>query len=108
MACALTPSNTGKEDFTAKIGSSFTLDMTGPATAGLSIVSMSYGGSTLTAAPFTFKAASGTNYLFIHFEALQPGARLQVVEKCGDNSNILETLFFDPTNPGTGYEITGA
>ena len=108
MACTLTPSTTHHEDFTAPIGASFTIDMKGPADAGLHIVSMSYNGTPVTAAPFTFKAVAGTKFLFVHFEALKVGAKLQVVEVCGANNQILERLFFDPSNPGTGYEITGA
>lgn len=107
MACTLIPSTTGKEDFTAKIGSSFTIEMTGPDDAGLTISSMSYNGKTITAAPFTFQAAAGTNFLFVHFEALKPGAKLQVNENCGGSTQLLEVIFFDPSNPGTGYQITG-
>ncbi len=107
MACTLTDSTTGNEDFIGKIGSIFTLDMTAPANAALVIVSASYSGQRRTAAPFTFTVGAGTHYLFLHFEALKPGARMQVVEKCDPTSNVLETLFFDPSNPGTGYEITG-
>jgi hypothetical protein len=90
------------------MGASFTLDMSGPTGSGLTIVSMFYNGAAVTAAPFTFNVASGTNYLFVHFEALKPGAKLQVLEKCGGTKQILETLYFDPSNPGTGYEITGS
>jgi hypothetical protein len=107
MACALTASTTGKEDFTGKIGTGFTVDMTSPAGSGLVIVSMSYNGKTVTAAPFTFNVGANTNFFFVHFEALVPGAKLQVVENCGDSRQVLETVFFDPSNPGTGYEITG-
>jgi hypothetical protein len=107
MACALTASATGNEDFTGKTGSAFTLDMTGDAGSGIVIVSMSYNGKAVTAAPFTFNIAVGTNFFFIHFEALVPGAKLQVIEKCGATSQVLEIMHFDPSNPGTGYEITG-
>jgi hypothetical protein len=108
MACSLTASVSGNEDFTGKTGSSFTIDMTGPAGSGLVIVSAAYNGKAVTAAPFTFTIAVGTNYLFLHFEALVPGAKLQVVEACGASRQVLETLYFDPANPGTGYEITGS
>jgi len=108
MACTLSPSTTGNEDFTAKTGSSFTLDMTGPAGSGLIIVSAAYNGKTVAAAPFTFTAGSGTHYLFLHYEALVPGAKLQVLERCGAATQILETMTFDPGAPGTGYEITGS
>jgi hypothetical protein len=108
MACTLEPSATGREDFIGKKGSNFTLDMTGPASAGIVIMSVSYNKKIITAAPFTFQVAAGTKYLFLHFEALKPGAKLKVIEKCGDGRQILETLFFDPSNPGTGYQITGS
>lgn len=108
MSCNLTFSKTGNEDFTGLTGAPFTLDMTGPAGSGLVIVSMSYNGASLTAAPFTFNVATGTNYLFVHFEALVPGAKLQVIEKCGGTvRQVLESMHFDPSNPGTGYEVTG-
>jgi hypothetical protein len=107
MPCALKASATGKEDFTGTIGTSFTIEMTGPTNAGLAVVSMSYNGTNVTAAPFTFKVGAGTNNLFVHFEALLPGAKLQVLENCGTSKHVLEVLFFDPSNPGTGYEITG-
>lgn len=105
MACTLTLTTTGNEDYTAKTGSKFTLDLTGPANAGIVIVSMTYNATRVIASPFTFTAAAGLHYLFIHFEALVPGAKLQVTENCGGNSQVLETIFFDPGNPGTGYEI---
>jgi hypothetical protein len=108
MACSLSVSVTGNEDFTAKTGDLFTLDMSGPAGSGLTVVSMSYNGKTVTAAPFNFAIGAGTNFLFIHFEALVPGAKLQVLETCGAARQTIETLFFDPSNPGTGYEITGS
>ncbi len=109
MACTLTPSTTGNEDFTAKSGSSFTLDMVDVDSGGLVIVSMSYNGKNVTAAPFTFTVAADTNFFFVHFESATPGTKLQVVEKCGGTTTqLLETIFFDPSNPGTGYEITGS
>ena len=107
MACTLKPSTTGKEDFTGIVGSSFTIEMTGPNNAGLTISSMSYNKKTITAAPFTFQIAASTKFLFIHFEALKPGAKLQVNENCGGSTQLLEVIFFDPSSPGTGYEITG-
>ena len=108
MPGVLNVSTTGNEDFTGTTGASFTLDMVGPVGSGLVVVSGSYAGATVTAAPFTFKVASGTNILFLHFEAFVPGVRLQVVENFGAGSRqILETLFFDPANPGTGFEIRG-
>lgn len=108
MPCALSVTTTGNEDFTGKTGTTFTLDMTGPAGSGIVIVSMAYGGKNVTAAPFTFNIASGTNFLFIHFEALVPGAVLQVIENCGGAARqVLEIIHFDPGNPGTGYLITG-
>ena len=109
MPCSLYFSTTGNEDFTGATGAAFTLDMIGPPGSGLAIVSMSYNGASVTAAPFTFNVGAATNYLFIHFEALVRGAKLQVVEYCGDAANqVLETIYFDPSNPGTGYEITGS
>ena len=107
MACNLASSTSGNEDFTGKIGKNFTIDMTGPASSGLVIVSMAYNGKAITAAPFTFTIATGTHFLFLHFEALVPGAKLQVSEVCEATRQLMETLFFDPANPGTGYEITG-
>jgi hypothetical protein len=109
MPCTLSPSTTGNEDFTAATGAAFTLDMIGAAGSSLVIVSMSYNGTNVTKAPFKFNVAAATNFLFIHYEALVPGAKLQVVETCsgGTPTQILETMTFDPGNPGTGYEITG-
>jgi hypothetical protein len=95
MPCTLAVSTTGNEDFTGATGAAFTLDMIGPAGSGLVIVSMSYNGTNVTAAPFTFNVAGGTNYFFIHFEALVPGARLQVVETCGGAAKqVLENIDF--------------
>jgi hypothetical protein len=109
MPCGLKPSTTGKEDFTGTTGTPFTIEMTGPDDSGLTIASMSYNKKTITAAPFTFDVAAGTKFIFIHFEALKPGAKLQVVENCGGGSTqLLEVIFFDPSNPGTGFEITGS
>jgi hypothetical protein len=109
MACTLSFNVTNNEGFTGATGAAFTLDMTGPAGCGLVVVSMSYNGASVTAAPFTFNVGSGTNYFFIHYEALVPGAKLQVIEKCGGAAiQVLETMYFDPSSPGTGYEITGA
>ena len=110
MACTLSFSS-GAEDFTAKAGSTFTLDVKGPAGAGLVIVSMAYNGTALGAAPFTFTVApvaSGAQFLFIHYEAILPGAQLQIVEVCGGGAiQVLATRFFDPAGPGTGLTITG-
>ena len=110
MACTLSFSS-GNEDFTATAGSTFTLDVTGPAGSGLVIVSMAYNGTAVSAAPFTFTvapAASGTQFLFIHYEAIVPGAALQIVETCGGGATqILASRFFDPAGPGTGLTITG-
>ena len=108
MGFSLKPSTTGNEDFTGKAGDNFTINMTGPAGAGLVMMSASYNGVSKTAAPFTFTISTGTKFLFVHFEALKPGAKLQVVEQSGAAQQILETIFFDPSNPGTGYEIAGA
>src|ERR1035438_6782430 len=100
--CTLAVSTTGNEDFTGATGAAFTLDMIGPAGSGLVIVSMSYNGTNVTAAPFTFNVAGSTNYFFIHFEALVPGARLQVVETCGGAAKqVLETSISLP-NGATG------
>jgi hypothetical protein len=107
MPCTLSASTTGNEDFTGTRGDAFTLDMVGPPASGLVIVSMSYGGRNVTAAPFTFSIAPGQAFLFIHFEALVPGAQLQVIESCGTARQILESMHFDPGNPGTGLLITG-
>ena len=107
MACTLSASPTGTEDFIGAVGAAFIIAMTGPSGSGLTVIAVSYGGTTITAPPFTFNIAAGTNFLFIHFDALAPGAKLQVIEVCGASAQVLETLFFDPNNPGTGLELTG-
>lgn len=107
MACNLTLSPTGEEDFVGPTGTSVTLKLTGPDGVAAEIVHIRYAGTATSNPPFTFAIKDGVNLLVVVGEASEAGAKLQFKEDCGGSDQVLSTFHFDPQNPARGYFIKG-
>ncbi len=108
MACSLTPSTTAREDFLAKTGSTVTLTISGPGTAGVELVALRYAGAAVDLQePYEFTIQSGANFLTVLIEASKPGVLCQLIEVCGTDQQVIDRLHYDPMNPARGYIIRG-
>ena len=110
MACCLKPSVTGSEDFVGPVGSTVTMSLQAPAGVDAEILHLQYAGGELDSeSPFEFTIAAGPNFLVILVEASEAGARLDLVEDCGNGAeHILRSFHFDPGAPARGFVIRGA
>ncbi len=109
MACCLTPSETGKEHFTAETRSKVTIGIKGPKGSEAEILHIQYAGDALDdEEPFEFMVKAGSKRLSLLVEASKPGVLLQILEICDTNTTqVIDTFFFDPGNPGVGYIVRG-
>ena len=108
MACSLTASTTAREDFVGKTGSTVTISVGGPTTAGVEIVGLRYAGAAVDLEePDEFTNASGANFLTVLVEASKPGVLCQLIEVCGQDQQVIDRFHYDPMNPARGYIIRG-
>lgn len=109
MACCLTPSVSGQEDFTGPAGGEITLRLEHDPGVGAEIVHIRYDTDPIDAQPpLQFTIRRGSKMLVVLVEASAPGARLRLVEVCGGGAEqVIDRFHFDPKNPARGYVITG-
>lgn len=108
MACSLTPSTTAREDFTGKTGSTVTLTLKAPDSAGLEIVGLRYAREAVDLEePFEFDIKAGPNFLTVLVEGSKPGILCQLIEVCGTDQQVIDRFFYDPMTPARGYIIRG-
>jgi hypothetical protein len=109
MGCCLTPSVSGQEDFVGPAGGGITLRLEGDPGTGAEIVHIRYDTDPIDAEPpLQFTIKRGSKMLVVLVEASAPGARLRLVEVCGDGrEQVIDRFHFDPRNPARGYVITG-
>jgi hypothetical protein len=109
MACILTKTTTGKEDFTAEPGKVVTLKLNGPSGVSAEIVHIRYDGEPIDVTPpFQFTVKSGPRHLIVLAEASKPGALLILREVCsGGAEQVIDQFHYDPQGPATGYIIRG-
>ena len=92
---AFTLTRTGPNQFTATVGSPFTIDAT--VDKGTVVIqSITYDGVTKNAAAFTFTVGAGSKNIGVVYAATDPTATVSIVEVDGTNTQVLTQ------QPGSG------
>jgi hypothetical protein len=109
MPCSLTPSLTGREDFSAPTGAVVTIRIEAPAGCSARMLHIRYGKDPIDALPpLQFTVDKGRKILVVLVEASKPGALLQLIEVCGSGKEqVVDRFHFDPLNPARGYIVHG-
>ena len=109
MACCLTPSVSGEEDFTGPAGGEITIRLESDPGVGAQILHIRYDTDPIDQTPpLQFTIKKGSKVLVVLAEASAPGARLRLIEVCGGGQEqVIDRFHFDPKNPARGYMITG-
>jgi hypothetical protein len=109
MACCLTPSVSGEENYTGPAGGEITLRLEGDSGIGVKILHIRYDTDPIDATPpLQFTLKRGTKKLVVLVEASAPGALLRLIEVCGGGQEqVIDRFHFDPLSPARGYFITG-
>lgn len=109
MACslAITPTAQGS-DFLARVGQTITLSLRAEDGVVARLLSVQYADQAVDLSdPFQFVAKPGLQPLVITYSASRPGARLQLVEVCGQQVQPLRNFFYDPNAPAKGFAVAG-